>query len=491
MEQYALYLRKSRADLDAEQRGEGETLAKHRAALTDFAHRRGLMIVREYAEIVSGDSIAARPQMQTLLDDVKRGTYAGVIVNDIDRLGRGDSIDQEIIKLTFSASHTIIITPSADIDFSNVTDEDLFDFKSFFARTEYKMISRRMMQGRERSALSGNWIAGAVPFGFRRVKQGRRITLEPDENAPIVRMIFQWYATGEAGYSGIASRLARMGISINGTTAPNPSCIRRLLANPVYIGCLRWGNTASSSVIEDGQRIKRRVKGKPQIIEGVFPAIVAPDVFNAVQRRIAQARHKSPINANAHMKNPLAGLLICAECGRALVRLQGKHRPIVRCTNPNCTTSGTYLDTVEAALVDVLRGWSAEYVEEPSGTPDNTAQIDALKRQRDGIAAQLARAYDLVETGVYTVAEYVQRKTALDARKTALDAEIDKLSRPTPDAVKKAILPALERVLDAYPSAETTEQKNALLRSVVDRVIYHKTRKNGELILDVYPCISI
>lgn len=90
MEQYALYLRKSRADLDAEQRGEGETLAKHRAALTDFAHRRGLMIVREYAEIVSGDSIAARPQMQTLLDDVKRGTYAGVIVNDIDRLGRGD-----------------------------------------------------------------------------------------------------------------------------------------------------------------------------------------------------------------------------------------------------------------------------------------------------------------------------------------------------------------------------------------------------------------
>ena len=42
MEQYALYLRKSRADMDAEARGEGETLAKHRAALTLlFPHARG------------------------------------------------------------------------------------------------------------------------------------------------------------------------------------------------------------------------------------------------------------------------------------------------------------------------------------------------------------------------------------------------------------------------------------------------------------------
>ena len=147
MNQYALYLRKSRADIDAEARGEGETLAKHRAALNEYARRRGMLIVREYAEIVSGDSIAARPQMQALLADVKAGMYAGVIVNDVDRLGRGDSIDQEIIKLTFAASHTLIITPTKDIDFANNTDEDLYDFKAFFARTEYKMISSRMAQG--------------------------------------------------------------------------------------------------------------------------------------------------------------------------------------------------------------------------------------------------------------------------------------------------------------------------------------------------------
>ena len=135
---YCIYLRKSRADLDAEARGEGETLSKHRAALTEYARRRGLFIVREYAEIISGDSIAARPQMQALLSDVKAGMYAGVIVNDVDRLGRGDSIDQEIIKLTFAASHTLIITPTRDIDPANPTDDDMLDFSMFMARFEYK-----------------------------------------------------------------------------------------------------------------------------------------------------------------------------------------------------------------------------------------------------------------------------------------------------------------------------------------------------------------
>ena len=46
---YAIHLRKSRADLEAEARGEGESLARHRARLLAFAERAGLPIVAEYA----------------------------------------------------------------------------------------------------------------------------------------------------------------------------------------------------------------------------------------------------------------------------------------------------------------------------------------------------------------------------------------------------------------------------------------------------------
>ena len=87
---YCIYLRKSRADLEAEARGEGETLAVHRRRLIELAERRGLPIGEIYAEVLSGDTIADRPEMQRLLRDLERGRWEGVLCYDIDRLGRGD-----------------------------------------------------------------------------------------------------------------------------------------------------------------------------------------------------------------------------------------------------------------------------------------------------------------------------------------------------------------------------------------------------------------
>lgn len=97
MEQYCMYLRKSRADAEAEARGEGETLARHEHTLQELAKRRHLPIVKVYREIVSGDSIAARPQMQQLLQDLENNLYDGVLVMEVERLARGNTIDQGLL----------------------------------------------------------------------------------------------------------------------------------------------------------------------------------------------------------------------------------------------------------------------------------------------------------------------------------------------------------------------------------------------------------
>lgn len=65
--QYLIYLRKSRADQEAELRGEGETLARHEKALLELARRQHLPIADIYREVVSGETIASRPMMQQLL----------------------------------------------------------------------------------------------------------------------------------------------------------------------------------------------------------------------------------------------------------------------------------------------------------------------------------------------------------------------------------------------------------------------------------------
>ena len=64
----AIYLRKSRADLEAEAQGEGDSLARHRRTLLDLAKERGYFVADIKEEIASGERIAARPKMQELLE---------------------------------------------------------------------------------------------------------------------------------------------------------------------------------------------------------------------------------------------------------------------------------------------------------------------------------------------------------------------------------------------------------------------------------------
>ena len=492
MNQYALYLRKSRADLDAEARGEGETLAKHRAALTALAQRRDLFVSREYAEIVSGDTIAARPQMQQLLEDVKAGLYAGVIVNDVDRLGRGDSIDQEIIKYTFASSRTLIITPNRDIDPANPTDDDMLDFSMFMARFEYKKISQRMMQGRLRSAASGKWLLPDPPFGYR-IGDGLKLVPDPG-TAPIVRMIFDWYAQGEAGYGAIAKRLNGLGISTSKGHPFGPKAVQDILRNPAYIGRVEWGKRSTVRMIENGAKVKRRQKSAPSVVAEAHEPIIAPDVWAAVQSRVRPA---PPVTSDRSMQNPLSGIVYCGVCHKAMIRNYsvGGKRSLI-CKTPGCPTSGTYLPIVEGVLIDTLRGWCAEYSDPPEpDRQDNSGRVDALNRQLETVSAQIKRAQELVEMCVYTPSEYLQRRAELDAQKAAISDELSKLTVKPPS--KRLIVAQVLKVLDAYPLASSATEKNALLRSVVSRVEYHKTRpaRRGDdpaqfITLDVFPAVS-
>lgn len=67
---YAMYLRKSRQDMELELLGQGETLARHRETLMNLARKNLHTIGEIYAEVVSGETIRARPEMKRLLADV-------------------------------------------------------------------------------------------------------------------------------------------------------------------------------------------------------------------------------------------------------------------------------------------------------------------------------------------------------------------------------------------------------------------------------------
>ena len=175
MEQYAMYLRKSRFDRDYAELSVEETLKRHKAILDRTAEERRYYIAQIYYEVVSGESIAARPEIQKLLEAVGNELYAGVLVVDLERLARGNSADQAYISQVFQFSSTKIITPAKTYDPNNEYDEDFFEFGLFMSRREYKTINRRLLRGRDSSASEGKYISSIAPYGYQKKKLENRV----------------------------------------------------------------------------------------------------------------------------------------------------------------------------------------------------------------------------------------------------------------------------------------------------------------------------
>ena len=260
LENICIYLRKSRSDREAEARGEGETLARHEKTLLELAKRRGYHIGAIYKEVVSGETISARPVMQQLLREVEAGMWDGVLVMEVERLARGDTIDQGTVSRAFQFSDTKIITPLKVYDPNNEFDEEYFEFGLFMSRREYKTIKRRLNAGRLASVKEGKYCGNRPPYGYERVKikgeKGFTLTPVPDQ-VEVVRLIFNWYVNGDSGerlgVAKITRKLNNMGIPALTRKDWSPATISGILQNPVYCGKLRWDARKTVRKIENGR----------------------------------------------------------------------------------------------------------------------------------------------------------------------------------------------------------------------------------------------
>lgn len=260
MDAYAMYLRKSRADIELEAISHEETLARHKTMLLSLAERHNISPnqITIYHEIVSGESIDDRPEMQRLLNDVCNNAYKGVLVVEIERLARGNTKDQGEVAEAFQMSNTLIITPLKVYDPNNEFDQEYFEFGLFMSRREYKTIRRRLNAGKLQAVKEGNYILNTPPYGYNIVRYSKkdRTLVENPEESRIVKMVFNWFTEDHRSVGWIARELTNMHITPRkGGTAWNRSSITNILENPVYIGKIVWGKSHI-------QKIKNPTTGK-------------------------------------------------------------------------------------------------------------------------------------------------------------------------------------------------------------------------------------
>ena len=509
MENYCAYLRKSRKDMDAEAHGQGETLARHEKRLKDYANSVGIKISKFYREVVSGETISARPVMQQLLTDVENGMWSGVLVVEVERLARGNTLDQGIVSNAFQYSNTKIITPLKTYDPNNDYDEEYFEFGLFMSRREYKKINQRLHEGILSSVNEGKHVGAAAPYGYDKYKlpkqKGYSLKIN-DYEANMIRSIYDLYCSGN-GLEFICNELDRLGYKPRRGNSFAKSTITNILTNPVYIGKIKYTDKATIKKVINGNIVRVKNENKNEIyVDGLHQPIIDLDMWNKAQN-IRKKNLTNRTKIDYTLKNPMASIIKCGLCGGALSRITYSNRNDIRICCRKCKENvGSNIDSVENKLLQslkiLLNDYKIKIINNDNSDIEMFLKITEnnilnLKNELNKLKIQLNKTYDLLEQEIYTKDIFIERSSLLKQQIKDTNNNIIKLESQKKQIIAKKnnreiLIPKIENVIDSYFETNDIKMKNELLKSVLEKVEYTKItpKDKDDFKLKLFPKIQ-
>lgn len=491
-EAYLIYLRKSRADNQNE--SVEEILAKHEASLQELAEKElGGRIPEQciFREVVSGETIEERPRMKEVLTAIENPTVKMVLVVDPSRLSRGDLMDCGLVVNTFKFTNTHIKTLQMTYDLSNKMHRKFFEQELMRGNDYLEYTKEILLRGRIRSILNGNYIGNNPPFGYDKAKIDGCPSLVPNADADAVRLAFDMYVNQDKNYLQIARHFDSLGIKPLRGEIWEKSSISFMLRNVHYVGKVIFGKTRTAKTFENGQLVtKRSMPNNPEdvvIAEGKHQAIVTQELFDAAQAK----RDNNPRSKHEYpLVNPLAGLIFCSKCGKALAQHPYKHaRTRYECRNRNgCGSKSAPMDEVIDAVIFALEEEElpALMVKLHNNDGDSYViqkkQIEKMRKELEELHAQEEKQFELLEKGIYKEEKFIERNKLLHTQMDALKSKIFEASQVLPKEVdyEEKIIKLKDAIASLRDDEIPAEAKNKLLKAIIKRIDYEYLAYEGK-----------
>ncbi len=423
----AIYVRLSKEDGDVAgaSKAESNSISNQKEFIRDFLKdKEDIVVVSERVDDGYSGSSFERPSFKLMLEDIKKGVVDCVVVKDLSRFGREYIDSGRYIERLFPALGVRFIAVNDGYDSlegKDQSDEIIIPFKNLINDAYCRDISVKIRSHLEVKRKNGEFIGSFAPYGYQKDEGCRnRLVIDPVA-AGVVRDIFRMKLHGMS-QDAIAGRLNDMGVlspmeykSASGSNYQtgfktgeralwSSVTVRRILENECYVGNLVQGRQTTPN-----HKVKKSFV-KPEKdwvrIEKNHEAVVSDRDFAIVQRLLGMDTRMSPEQSEVY---PLAGMVVCADCGAAMVRKnvcsgKRKYRYYVCSRNKEtkeCASHRIGVERLEEAVLEVLKVQVANVLdlkramEKVSEIPFQELDIRELERRIEQKEAEVLRCREL------------------------------------------------------------------------------------------------
>ncbi len=507
----ALYIRLSREDGD---KAESYSVTSQREILKEYLKLNpDIECVDFYIDDGWSGTSFDRPDFNRMMEDIYSGRVNCVVVKDLSRFGRnytdaGHYLDNVFVrlKIRFIALNNGVDTASGNMNaatqcisvgVTNVINESLAATTSVNVRGTLNM-----------NRTQGKFIGSFAAYGYMKDPEDRHRLVIDEEAAPVVRMIFDKFISGES-IIGIAKDLNEMGYpnpsmykKMKGFNYRHPagknndglwpdSSVRRILQNEMYIGNMVQGkNTTMSYKIKQCRSIP---KENWIIVEGTHEAIVDKETFYKAQSLFGKNIRKPPKKKEVDL---FSGFVRCADCGRGMNKKTNIHSygtyHYYRCATSRkmkksaCTNHTIRIDALEKVVLKTVQKMidlAVEYDEllkiiNSSGKrKDKSAHISktiaSQTAEREKCMKMLVDLYPDFKSGIISKQEYMSIKENLNEKIKTIDLMLENLNK-TKEEYENGITEENEFISHFKKFGNISSLTRPLLIELVDEILVHE-----------------
>ena len=387
--------------------------------LREYAARENIQIVEELVEKQSA-KIPGRPIFNDMISRIEHGEASGIVSWHPDRLARNSVDGGKVIYLVDTGKIKALKFPQFWFE---PTPQGLFMLQISFGQSKYFVdsLSENTKRGLRQKVRRGEYPSMA-PVGYLNDPRTKTIVVDP-VRAPVIKQVFELFATGKYRIMDISAFLAKHGIvSRNGKPWKQHHVSHRVLTNPFYYGHFKYCG---------------------EVHEGKHEPLVAKQLFDLVQEQWKKRSH------SWHDELPVkvyTGLFHCGTCGMMVTAEQktkfykGTNRTVTytyyRCTRKSQTTPCrepfTREEELDRQLTNLLQqyalrmDWAEQMLKklemEKKDIVQSTGAYLATKREAiQSITTKLQRLLDSyleedIDRDTYRIkkADYLSQKKTLE-----------------------------------------------------------------------------